>query len=152
MQKPTIQYYLAVILSVTFIVATEWSALTRKLGGYYNPNETRYNAVLTSTVFCLVLGLALYAMARALKNNRLFAIIGWIAIAPTMLMLSWDIITKNLVERGLISVAWLTDSAYINEPGVRMNRMAWIIAGAIAAMPFIFIACKRLVRDPEAGK
>lgn len=131
-------YKLAVVLSVAFISAKVWNGFTRRLGSYYDPNETRHNAIVGSIIFTTVIALILYGLIWALRKKKLLAEIGWIIVGPALFMLVWDTITKNLVERGLISTGWLTDSAYLQEPGVRLHRSAWIFLGLLIALPFIY--------------
>ncbi len=129
---------IASILSVIFVLVKIWNGFTRSLGSYYDPSETRHDAVVGGLIFAGVTGLILFGLLYALNKRKLFADIAWILIAPALFMLIWDTITKNLVERGKLATGWLTDSAYLQSPGARLHRNLWIILGLTAALPFIY--------------
>jgi hypothetical protein len=138
MKKTKLTNILAVVLSITYVVFSIWNGFTRSLGSYYYPDETRKDAIVSSFIFAAVISLVLFGLLFALKRKKLFAEILWIIIAPALFMLSWDTITKNLVENGRLAVGWLTDSAYLQEPGASAHRTVWIISGIIVALPFVY--------------
>jgi len=138
MKKINLQLVLAVVLSVIFVSVTVWDGFTHRLGGLYRENETRHGAVVVGIVFAGIVSLVLFGLVVALKKKRRFAQISWIVIAPTLLMESWDTITRNLVENGRIGAGWLTDSAYHAEPGANLHRTMWIISGILIALPFLY--------------
>lgn len=135
--------FLATLLSVAYVLVEVWNGFTRPLGGYYYPDETRSNAITFIIMFAGVISLILFGLILALRKKKLFADIIWIGLAPVLLMLSWDTITKNLVENGHLAAGWLTDSAYLQEPGASLHRTIWIIAGILVALPFVYnIYCR----------
>lgn len=138
MKKLNLIIVLATVLSVVYVLLGIWDGLTRSLGGYYYPDETRHDAIVSSFIFAGVFSLILFGLIFALRKKKLFAEICWIGIAPALLMLSWDTITKNLVENGRLGAGWLTDSAYLQEPGASAHRSMWILSGIITSLPFLY--------------
>lgn len=140
MKRASITFALAVVSVITYVAIQIWNGFTRALGSYYYPDETRNDAIVSSFMFVAVISLVLFGLLFALKRKKLFAEILWIVVAPALLMLGWDTITKNLVENGRLAAGWLTDSAYIQEPGASAHRTMWVLSGIVVALPFIYNA------------
>lgn len=141
MKKTNPIFILAIVLSAGFVLIEIWDGFTRPLGSKFDPDETRYSAIVSSLIFTGIVSLILFGLIYALRKNKLIAVIGWVLVAPTLLMLGWDTITKNLVERGIISASWLTDSAYKE---AHLHRNIWILGGIIVATPFLYNFYRRL--------
>ncbi len=141
MKKSSSIYRVSIALLVVFVLVNVWSGFTRPLGSEFNPDETRTNAIVSSLIFTGIVSLTVFGLLVALRKNRLYAVISWVVLAPALLMLSWDTLTKNLVERGVIGISWLTDSAYQE---AQLHRSIWILAGLIVGGVFLYNLYKQL--------
>lgn len=148
MKELKFYYRLAIILSTGFILISVWNGFSRSLGSYYYPDEARGEAIVGSTLFAAIVSLILFGLVVALRKKKLFAEILWIGLSPALLMLGWDIVTKNLAERGVISVNWITGYIYVDQSQsfMKIHRMVWITSGIIIAIPFLLNVCRRLMR------
>ena len=132
--------WLATGLSVLYASVGIWNGFTRPLGGYWNPDETRQAAVIGAIFSVIVMSIILFVLIIALKRQKLLAQLLWTILGTALFMHSWDIITKNLVENGRLAAGWLTDTAYLQEPGAAQHRTIWGIFGLLVAVPFLLNA------------
>ncbi len=63
--------YLSLFLSVAFILIQIWDGFTRPLGGYYYPDETRHEAIVSGIIFAGIVSLILLGLNLALKKKKL---------------------------------------------------------------------------------
>ena len=134
---PNFRVMLAIVLSIVFVIVSSWNELTRPLGSYWDPDETRI-PILDLLIVMGILSLILFGLIYALQKRKIVAEILWVVLAPALWMLSWDMITKNLVENGRLAAGWLTDSAYAAQPGAAMRRNLWIISGILFSLPYLY--------------